>query len=199
MDRKTQNDDKVLYIDYINYDIHISPPEGEIFIDWFMCDESIAETISILNKKGYITDSNSCGGHMPIIRGQFITNYDVVQRGPYIAFKENISIPVYPKGFYNFPMSVGTKFSNCLVSSIEGLYSEDYPIFNFLPHTLIDISYSKEIPQVDNSGFVHIRNGVSADNFCDFYAIALDNTRKSLNEWAKSLPPIIDKTLNNIK
>lgn len=32
MDRKTQNDDKVLYIDYINYDIHISPPEGEIFI-----------------------------------------------------------------------------------------------------------------------------------------------------------------------
>ena len=190
MDRKTQNDDKVIYIDYINYDIHNCPPEGEMFIDWFMCDASIAETISILNKKGYITDSNSCGGHMPIIRSQFITNYDVVQRGPYIAFKENISIPVYPKGFYNFPMSVGKKFSNCLVSSIEGLYSKDYP--NFLPHTLIDISYSKEIPQVDNSGFVHIINGVGVDDFYDFYAMALDNTRKSLNEWAKTLPPKID-------
>ena len=178
MDRKTQNDDKVLYIDYINYDIHNCPPEGEMFIDWFMCDASIAETISILNKKGYITDSNSCGGHMPIIRSQFITNYDVVQRWPYIAFKENISIPVYPKGFYNFPMSVGKKFSNCLVSSIEGLYSKDYP--NFLPHTLIDISYSKEIPQVDNSGFVHIIN----EKLYFQYAENYDN----LIVWKKAIP-----------
>ena len=127
---------------------------------------------------------------MPIIQGQFITNYDVVKRGPYIAFKENISITVYPKGFYNFPMSVGTKFSNCLVSSIEGLYSKGYP--NFLTHLLIDIPYSKEIPQVDNSGFIHIKNGACVDDFYDFYAVALDNTRKSLNEWAKTLPPKID-------
>lgn len=192
MERNIQKDDDILYIDYVNYDIHTESPEGEMFIDWFMCDASIAETISILNKKGYITDSNSCGGHMPIIRGSLITNYDVIKKGPYIAFKEEISIPVYPNGFYNFPMHVGETFSNCLVSSIEGLYSKDY--LSFLPHSLINISYSKEIPQVDNSGFIHDLNGVN--DFCDFYAVALNATRKSLNEWAKLLPPRINKISN---
>lgn len=50
---------RALFIDYESYDIHPCAPRGQEYIDWFRCDKEIAETISILNKKGYITDANS--------------------------------------------------------------------------------------------------------------------------------------------
>ena len=188
----------VLFIDNKEFNIHDKIPEGSEFIDWFMCDESIAETVSILNKKGYITDSNSCGGHMPIIRGPIILNYDVVRRGPYIAFKDNITIPSYPAGFYQIPLRVGEKFSNCLVSSISEMFLDNNQ--TFLPYEKINIEKEKKLPKIDNSGYMHLTNDLDASSFLEYYEQCLLLTRKSLQEWAKSLPlHIINGQIKNDK
>lgn len=109
---------KPLYIDTINYDVHYEMPEGEEFKDWFKVDPLIATSISILNKKGYKTASNSCQGHVPIMDGTTILE-DMTPLLGHIAFEEHIVLPSFPEGYYPVTMRFGNGFNNCLVSDIQ--------------------------------------------------------------------------------
>lgn len=118
-----------LYIDFKNYDVHTFKPKGIIDIDYISVDELIANTISLLNKKGYIT-TYSCQGRN-LNENILLFDYDEVKGdydfilfphpanmevykvseqvykiktikialSPYVFFKPGIILPFIPDGF----------------------------------------------------------------------------------------------------
>lgn len=184
---------KKLFIDYENYDIYNLAPEGEEFIDWFRCDKGIAETVSILNKKGYITDSNSCEGHMPKITSAYIEGFGQTM-GAFIAFKPDITIPSFPEGFYQEPMAVGDGFPNCLVSAItEGLPVIDekvtkLPLEDNEENAALIAKLRSRLPLIDNHGYTYQPNEEEIGNLVNYFETNLVRDRENLNIWAKSLP-----------
>lgn len=103
-----------LYIDTENYDVHIERP---VHIFSFEVDPLIADSISMLNKKGYRTMPNSCEGHIPNMENGKIIE-DIRIRLGHVAFAEDIELPSYPEGYYPYMMSFGEYYSNCLVSDL---------------------------------------------------------------------------------
>ena len=71
----------MVYIDKQNFNISVDKVDNS-----FECDDMIADTVSLLNRKGYTT-KYSCSGHPS-------TNFRLVDT--YIAFDKDIKLPYIP-------------------------------------------------------------------------------------------------------
>ena len=99
---------------------------------WFECDDLIADTIVLLNKKGYDTVF-SCQGHISTHCVSWEEDYEThtISEGltfiyPYIGFKGDIKLPNIPDGW---------KLSDDEVSSCICIHNFDY-IDNFLENEI---------------------------------------------------------------
>ena len=68
---------------------------------WFQCDDMIAETISLLNTKGYKTEF-CCQGHISTSGYDYVNNIfhpEIIVSTPYITFSERYEFESLPEGW----------------------------------------------------------------------------------------------------
>lgn len=158
--------------------------------DYFECDDIIAPTISLLNKKGYRT-TFCCGGHpFPIIDCGLMKDYPTEDDLIEIELLKVMNITDEVKKLFEDTYNVD-EFNHCIV--YKNIYAQQLYIafdkaYNF------DLCKIPEDALIDNEYGVFVIHMLYTDDlFCPsgFEGITkIYEANKKLYEWAESLPDL---------